>query len=715
MEYKKIVRKIQSKKNSTIPEQVNAIKKNVSAGQYKDALKMHPLYLKCVQQTPFFETVKDIHIKNPFTFTNDFRKEFKWVTNLIRPYLSTIDNFLAQKNKFEKQIILCKYEEANISLISIEKEFGVTLWSIEANFIIKEYLSGSKGNWNELSYYLNEINNPIYEFIINSSSKRVESKLSYESYLSQFQNDLDNINSVHVLKDFFVFKSCNLANYPYHHKGLEGILFVANAFSIIDLYLVLVDVMLYKVSQSIDNDETIFQFVKSSYLTVSNDHRLGNIFNVLNPNGEFIQREGYRDIIDCSNMYYSGKFNDSFKQSLNGIENHPLEFEFYSIYCRSLLNLDEDFRPAGLSERIDMILEEVYNLLSFSKDRESSFPKLLKSSLFFMNSPFGKQIFGLIAEVEGIARLHYNIGILSNEYTSYKTVKFAAARPQVKDNLGILYNEHCFKVYNYKLGDEVVFENTISESKLQSESSNVVRLFSLKDYTAVIERLTESTELDSSQYHYERKLSMLFFSYLEMNMIREALILFGSIYFNDALVVRKLDFQRLYNIIDKQDSKDEYFDLIEYSVLASLIVKEFDLYEIYDEFMCATQIYEITEIDLEYFVEKYSLKTTITFLENVATIDTLKYSSDYGSISEVEQVRVKILKKLMSIDSDNKLKHEKELNEIYRITSIRKVLKEVDEGRLYIDIDKLKEIQVKNLMMSFCDLKKLRTSLNLKQ
>ena len=705
MEYKKIVRKIQANGSSSLIQQVAAIKKNVSAGQYQEALKMHPSYLKIAQQTPFFNTVQDIHIKNPFAFTNDFKKEFRWITNLLNPYYATINLFLEQKSKFEKEIIQCKFIDANETLLSIQDKFGVTLWSIEANFIVKENLSGSKGIWNELSYYLKEINNSVYEFIINASSKRVESKLSFESYFSQFQNDLDNILSSNELKDFFVFKSCNIANYSYDFKNLEGVLYISNAFSVIDQYLVLMDVVLYNVSQTVENDKTILQFITAIKSIMINDHRVINIYNILNRNNDLVPID---ESIDCYNTYYYGKFEDSLGITLKKIEKHPLEFEFYSIYCRSLLNMKSEFRPSGISEKIDKILEEVYNLLSFKKDHESSFSTLLKSSLFFMNSEFGKQIFGLLAEVKDLSQLHYKTGILSNKFVSYRTGVFWDSRPQVKDNFRQLNDEHCFKIFNYKLGhNEISFENELSESKLQRISAEVLRLFHLKKWEKVIDLLIKSEGLDSSAYHYERKLSLLFASYLEMNMIRDALFLFGFVYFNDDLIVRKLDFERLYKIIDGMSSKDEFYIQIEYTILASLIVKEFDLFEIYDEFMCSTEIYDIKELEVVQFIDKYSLKTTINFLENITTVGTLKYSTDYGSISEVEQIRVNILKQLMDIDPENKLKHEKELNEIYRITSVRKVLKEVDDGRLYIDIDKLKEIQVKKFNDVFLRFKEI--------
>ena len=165
------------------------------------------------------------------------------------------------KNKFETHIILCEFEQAKTILNEIENIFGVSLWSIEANLIIEEQINGSESNWNKLSFYLSEINNSIYEFIINSSSKRIESKLSHESYLNQFQNDIDNINAYDYIEDFFVFKNFNLANYEYKYPNLESVLFVSNIFSIIDQYLILIDVILYNISESNENDKLFFPFI----------------------------------------------------------------------------------------------------------------------------------------------------------------------------------------------------------------------------------------------------------------------------------------------------------------------------------------------------------------------------------------------------------------------------------------------------------------------
>ncbi len=553
MEYKKIVRQILANQKTSLPRQIGYIKQRVSSGQYRDALKMHPLYLKYIHQTPFFKSVNKVYVKNPFVFTDDFRKEFKWITNLFTPYLSLINDFIGQKNKFEQELIFCKYEEANKTLTLIEENFGITLWSIEANFIIKEHLDGSKGNWNELSFYLKEINNSVYEFIINSSSKRVESNLSYDSYLSQLQNDLDNIQSDNVLKDFFVFKSCNIANYPYQSDYLESILYVSNAFSIFDQYLILMDVVVYNISNTLNNDKTILQFVNSVKSIIINDHRIGNVFNILSTKADTPLLNVNQAFIECCNFYYQGIFEESLKLSLKGISNHPLEFEYYIIYCRSLHNLNTEFQSTNLSDRIDNLLEDVYNFLSFKKDSKSSYSKLLKASLFFMNSSFGKQIYGLISESHGVIKSDYKIGLISSEFTLYKLNYFSKERPHLLNTFKNINEEHSFKVYLYKFGHNgISFNKGISQSKIQTVFSDVVRLFNLEKYSEVIEILIMTTELNDSTYYYEQKLSILFFSYIKINMIREALILFGEIYFNKILIVRKIDIDWLYETINSK-------------------------------------------------------------------------------------------------------------------------------------------------------------------
>jgi len=197
---------------------------------------------------------------------------------------------------------------------------------------------------------------------------------------------------------------------------------------------------------------------------------------------------------------------------------------------------------------------------------------------------------------------------------------------------------------------------------------------------------------------------------LKSDLLKEALVLFGQVFFHDSLESRKIKNFELFEKITQRDINDELEGLIEYPILISLHEKEYDLYEVFDDFLFSHNIEDSKSIDTSFLIEKFGFVKTIYFLENIATIDTIKYSSDYSSISEVEEDRITILNKLIELKPSERIFYEKELNEIYRINSVRKVLKEVDEGRLYIDVDNLKKKQIRKFKDDFRRFKEIEQS-----
>lgn len=710
MEYIKIVRALLGNKKLTIEQQISGIKQKVSVGEYKDALKFNPLFNRFLHKSPFFKTPEDIYVKEVFQFTGSFRKEYKWLVNILENYLEEINLFVEYKNRFESHFILGEFDKANTTINEVENLFGISLWSIEANLLVEEYCKGSEANWNKLTYYLTHIKNPFYEFIINSGSKRIESKLSYDSFVNQFQNDIDNVNAESMIIDFFVFKNFTLANYEFAYKSLESVLFVSNIYSIIDQYLTLIDVIIYNIAASNENEKLFLPFVNKVKDIITNDQRIVNIYNIINDKSGLKDFETNVKIIACLNYYYSGDFEKSLKLSIEGIKNTPLEFKYYEIYCKSLINLNLDFQAFSQSTFINNLLEDTFCLLSFRRDKDENVRRLLKTAILLMNFNIGKQIYGLLSEIEGEFGRHFISGVISTTFNSPQNLYLAESHNSINTNFNSLFDHHCFKVYNYKLGNDIQFDGDISLSKSQNYIYRAIEQFKKKNYKEVIELLNGAEELDKLPYYFERKISLLYNSYLNMEQIRNALLLFGNVFLDDRIITRKIDYQDLFKKIKGTSDRDQINFLIELPLLYSLIVKEYDLYEIYDEFLCSHEIFNIRDIELEKFIRLFSLKKVIYFLQNVAVVDTLKYSTDYGSISDVEEDRIFILSTLIDIDSSNKLIYEKEINEIYRVNSVRKVLKEVDEGRLYIDVNSLKEIQVKKFTDDFKRFKEIEFS-----
>lgn len=710
MEYKKIVRAILSNRKTPLREKINLIKHNVNSGHFKEALGLNPLFKNFLTKSPYFESLSDIYIKEPLHFSEDLKIEFRWLAGIIENHFEDLNQFLSLKNDFENHLIKDDFKQSKKILEKIESKFGISLWSIEANLLIEDRTNGNEANWSKLSYYLGQIKNPIYELIINSSSKRVESKMSFESFLNQFQNDIDNINATGIIEDFFVFKNFNYPHYEYSYGNLEGVFYVANVFSVIDQYLVLMDAIVYNIHQNTVYDKFYQVFLRSAKKVIKNDSRVNNLYNLLNDKEDFDEFYNNDLFNSCVDSYYIGNFEDSLKFSKQGLDENPLEFQYYEVYCKSLINLKREFQPLGISKTSDDILNSVYRLFSFEKDEKENFTYLLNTALHFMNTNFGKQIYSLLSELEGTNDRHYIRGLSSASYSTYKFLYFYKKRGKSLTNLSSLINTHAFKVNSFKLGFDIDFTDSISNSPEQTVIFKAIRSYNLGDYDNVISSLTENDSLNGINYYYERKIDLLFKSYLKTDLLKEALVLFGQVFFHESLDTRKIKSFELFEKISRNHSNEELEGLIEYPILISLHEKEYDLYEVFDDFLFFHNIEELASIDTTLLFEKFGDKKSIYFLENITTIDTIKYSSDYSSISEVEEDRIAILNKLIEINPNDKINYEKEINEIYRINSVRKVLKEVDEGRLYIDVDNLKKKQIKKFNDDFRRFKEIEQS-----
>jgi len=496
MEYKKIVRAILSNRKTQLPEKINLIKLNVNSGHFEEALALNPMLKKTLNKSPYFDSVSDIHIKEPLGFSEDLKVEFRWLAGILENYLEDINEFLSLKHDFEINLIKDNFTQSKKVLGKIESKFGISLWSIEANLLIEDRTNGNEANWSKLSDYLSQIKNPIYELIISSSSKRVESKMSFESFLNQFQNDIDTINASGIIEDFFVFKNFNYPHYEYSYKNLESVFYVANVFSVIDQYLILIDTIVYNIHQNTEYDKFYQVFLRSAKKVIKHDSRVHNLYNLLNDKEDFDEYFNNKLFNSCVDAYYQGNFTDSLKFSTEGIKENPLEFQYYEIYCKSLINLKIEFQSLGISGTCDKILASVFRLFSFEKNEKENFTYLLNTALHFMNTNFGKQIYSLLSELEGTNDRHYIRGLSSTSYSSYKFLYFYKKRGKKLTNLKSLMDNHAFRVSSYKLGFDIDFKNNISNCPEQVAIFKAVRDYNLGNYQDVISNLTSHASLD---------------------------------------------------------------------------------------------------------------------------------------------------------------------------------------------------------------------------
>lgn len=699
MKYKDLLKSLKTDKRLLDKSKIAIIKDKLDAKDYRLALESYPLLYGVLRRNAFFEDVSKIVIKTPYFFTNSIEKEIEWVMIQLLPYLKKIDSFLTRKNRFEDLLILGNYSECEKILEETKREFGVNLWYFESKLLLLTYSEGNEANWSLLSDLLKEIKNPFYEFNINSSSKRFEKKFSFESYFNQFQNDINGINADAVIKDYFVFKNFGIAKYDYEFTNLEGVLFLSNIFSIIDLYLIFIDIIIFNFCNKSDySKEQINEIVSKLIKEINHDIRLVNLNNILNCNPKI--ENVNTSLIESLNLYYEGNYNESISVILKGLSDNPCEFEFYVLYAKCLIALESEFKPTQISVTIDEIIESLYGIFLFDENSNKHHDNLLKFALSFLSFPISRQLFSLLTEVDGHKNNSYYLGVFYSQFFSPNFLYFINDY-NLNNNFEFLNNNVSYKVGLTKMG----IEDNSSLLKGNVKNLTIAEYnFSKKDYQKVIDLNEQS--FNFSNYYKEKYISFLYISYIQLKNYEEAIQTYINYFFDEKLYFKKLDYYALLNLLKDGDLLLDYSDSLDFVIFSSLSLKEFDLYEVLDEFLSSIDIFTVREINFELLIDKYGVQKTIFFMKNILIVDVIKYF-DYSSISNVEDDRVMILQKLSEIDNENKSEYESQISNIYRTHSVRKVLKDVDEGRLYIDVENLQKHQVKKLNDEFTRFKEI--------
>lgn len=677
------LRQILNNSKIGILDKINFVKTKIDPADYLKTFNNNRILKQFLNNNLFPKNLNNIKIDRQVNFTDDFQSEFQWITTKILLNIQDINKFSELKDSFELFLLKNDYKNATKINEEIVNTYGYSLWSIESELHVAEEEIGPRENWRKLSDYLKNIKNPFYEFCINASSKKIENSISFESFVNQIQNDINTINADNLVKDFFVFNNFKLANYNYAFSDLRSVLYMSNLFSLIDQYNILIDVIIFNIGSKDIKYDNLFNSFANDLIEKGNfDSRVINIKNFLSKS-DFKENNNLLEINLILENYYDGNFDSSLNQSRDFIANYPLEFEIYEVYVKSLLNLKKDFETV-FSKSTESILFELYHFLKFEKDNEKHAKKLIKFALKYSNSTFGFQIMDFLSIVDNNKVESIRYAFYSNSYK----IPLEKQVSNFSEKVDLFFSK--FNYYSYKKilygvkNDE--YKKFKSKDELLKINAEVTYFYDNENYNEVIKIIIDNySSCISVNYYKERFIYFLLNSYIKENNIEEALNLFGTIIFDETIFYVKLNFKELYEKTFKEDDKFYYIKNVNSLILASLYKSEYNLYEILDEFLC-WQDYEIKDIINIDFLKEDVL---IYLLHKICTIDTIKYY--FARINDAEEFRLKILNFLIIFDEKDKKSYSAEIDQINKKISVRNVIKEVNNGRLFVDVDKLKE------------------------
>lgn len=398
--------------------------------------------------------------------------------------------------------------------------------------------------------------------------------------------------------------------------------------SIIDVYEFLLEILINS-----DFDNCDLEDIKACIKDLNNnvqDYTLGKLYANYSI-GSNIQEDSLEHIL-LMNLFETKQYGYLIEKATDYIQNYPWDIDILDIYIKAHLYLEYNDIDLAFLEENCLLRKMALNLFSYLK-RDSNYTVSYNELNIQLNTlshlRIGKQLFCKLSFYEkyGVSLLHYSLWT--------PNIKFS--------------------------------DIDISES----------------DYQMILSQKVPS-------FIREQAFSHLFYNFVEVDNIIDAIKIYVTAYFENKQFVRNIETKSIVKKVEEKILTQECVPL-EFSIFFSLAdAPNYIIYYYFKKYLFS--INEKKPSDIKFPSKKIS-KEVEFFLLHVCTPNILSlYTRQFPTSSDVLDERLRILKQLSGIDNNNK--YLTELTEITRTKTIRKRVQSLDQSMIYVDEKALKELEM---------------------
>ncbi len=618
-----------------------------------------------------------------------------WDLHIIKYFATELNEYVTLRFKYEQYFFKEQYLEAWKLLDNMEKKLGFSLWLIEQQFSVL-YCSNSENEAEEIfSYYKNQADSLLTKNILCYLKWRKDVNVNFDKYTNYVDKLLQNYEKNSITE---VYLKNKLSIRKEGSQNLYKLaLQVDETFSLIDLYETVIDALFFLLHEG--NDSIDINLLKQISDTI-NDNRWNSMlaYKIGDTSLKTIN-EDKQMVFKLLEYYSSCNWYKAEQMLKSYLEKHPEDFMLNYIYIKCLLFQD---KPVPTLNRL---FESLYTLYTMPDEQiaiKIEFDYFLKK---YYGTRWQYKIFSIIErKVDGVEDgfMEY----MSVCYDEHITPLFCKILP--KKNIKKFLNsmeEVCpimTKILSIQYGvcNEPLSMNNIIKGyyiKICNSSLNV-------DYYALVEtgrkalNYLDSREIsnDHAAYYYykERICRQLFPALLKLEYIKEAIDLYGHMYIERKMLVKRLNVKSLVDKIEALCSNDEKDISFMSTIYAPIIYHCWYGTEKPEKIIIGYRNF-LYYNNVSYLTDWMSQLTNISkaevyFLYNVCTEKLLE--RDYQTLEKFgteTEIRIFILNFLAEKDTIGKKKYMEELNAIYSKQKLEESVQLLNQDRIHIEIDKL--------------------------
>lgn len=669
--------------------------------------------------TPLPNSFQSIR-KNGQTYSIDnLEKELLWYKRIILDYQPEINQFLLFKKKFEIQFLHGEYQKSLDTLTHIENNICFSQWSIEKRLLVAEYQTGFKKNKEVLASIISDQNDIVVNILSQYQSIRVERTISHLKYEDILDTYLENYRK-RELEEYLLQKLNSFSKYCFEFPGF--LLFYENNASVIDRYLMFREIVL----QEFAKRNPVINQIKLRTLCLdifqaTDDPVFANIAFGLGASPNINVTSENIDIIRCLDFYTKGEYENCFNNTISILRSNPTIIELYEVLIKSSVRLKNSLKNVFNEGTIaSTLLINLSKLLQKEDDFQVTWNNIHKLISNVGRNQWTQKLFAVIQDEfssynSDFSNSRFTIGY-SDFYNPLLSIAFEERRNSLSflDKLSSKITESITIDFWMEL-NTALFEKS---RKMELENKQVdgfrgtfylARAFQAKGEFETSLILLNRLE---DQFAYDSK---LIFNRLELSHVKSVNYV-GNKDYSTGLefivneIIEQPNFRHklnndflIYSIKENEDFINDNLITVPILIHQMLDVREDinsnDLWISYDNFLCSHGFDYPHEI-----IEKvglFDLKHVIYFLKHIARQSLFYNSYMFENQDELDNERIEICLRLVEIDPENLREYQDEISEISRDLLIRKGIKQIDESKIYVDVDGIRKTLDSDLKESF--------------
>jgi hypothetical protein len=619
-----------------------------------------------------------------------------WATYLIGLFGTKVNQYLEYKKEYERLLFSRQYEDAYLVLLKIENSICVSMWSCGQRLLIEEVTRGLEANKKLLEKFLIETKgNPIANTLLEFYSYSSEKNMSYLNYQGKVKKFIEHFSENEMIGKYFDFKLNLDKKYQFDYNS---ILQIDSQLSIIDMYNSFIEIL--QIESAGDNYYEIKNAIINSIKVVS-DYRLANILvKYSDLNSKLLANYIYadKDIYEIMESYTIGNYSHAICKMEVYLENNKDDFQMILFLIKAHINA---FRKIDTKHPI---YSDIYNIFTMDKCMNESITNLYLYLKLYSGTSWKHKIRGFISRKLSLEtrEMDYHLSHINDLFLTPNFVSNIPNKKEKEKFLNLL-SEYCPKttaLYYYMNSDTSDSQLDITLDSIRRNLYISTREMERKNYSSCIQLLllTLSKLKDDDYYNLERVYRKLLLAYKESNLLMKCIELTVDAYFTNRNLIKRFSLDGIFENVKNCDDAT-----IKRSIKYPIFVYIFDKNDYKSQRIAYSNYMDYNNLktlqDIMSINKREDLQLLVFFLHKICVQHLIKRDIRLAANGLLaDEIRINILWELIKLDSINRKVYYEEINAITMKRSVRDRIKQINQSRIFVDIENIK-IENKDILI----------------